>query len=610
MADKNIRLKISETGAKKTSNSIGKVDGRLKSMAKSAVGVGIAYFGARGLISAFQGAIEAAGKQELAEKKLQTALGKTSKALLNQASALQQVTMFGDEDIIMMQSMLAAFTKNEDEIQKLTVATLDLASGMGIDLRSAGDLLAKTIGSSTNALSRYGISVEGAVGSNERLESLTGNIAKLFGGQAKAQTETLTGSLQQMSNAVGDAYETIGQLLSPVVIDVAKFLKSAAEGAGEFFQKMSETTLETSIRELQSLGVNTLELELAFAKAEAAKAKFAAINLKDEEQIEKSIEESRAKSVELIKTLANEQAKLMESGKSEDDLRKNVLRNRNKMVDLTSIEDQSTLRMLDNLKRAINEQEKIIKQNVEDLALVKQVEASKEQVAALENAITQSKKEQKQVEPTDPNETIPDIDAFDEFLIKQQKLVELKQQEKDFLDVIKEMYPELADAMGLVTDEEEKIKKLKDEKQKQIIAELKQAALVQGSAEDAMKAVVRAESMEAVAGLIASILKSVPFPFNTILAAGAGSTAAGLIDKGLSKFATGGDFITDGPQMIMVGDNATGRERVQVTPLGTPATGGGQGGISINFNAPVTNDDYVRDFIIPEIQKATRMNLA
>ena len=128
--------------------------------------------------------------------------------------------------------------------------------------------------------------------------------------------------------------------------------------------------------------------------------------------------------------------------------------------------------------------------------------------------------------------------------------------------------------------------------------------------QDAMKAVVRAESMEAVAGLIASILKSVPFPFNTILAAGAGSTAAGLIDKGLSKFATGGDFITDGPQMIMVGDNATGRERVQVTPLGTPATGGGQGGISINFNAPVTNDDYVRDFIIPEIQKATRMNLA
>ena len=140
--------------------------------------------------------------------------------------------------------------------------------------------------------------------------------------------------------------------------------------------------------------------------------------------------------------------------------------------------------------------------------------------------------------------------------------------------------------------------------------DLRAAAIQQGSAKDAMKAVVRAESMEAAAGLIASILKSVPFPFNTILAAGAGATAASLIDKGLSQFATGGDFVTSGPQMIMVGDNAGGRERVQVTPLSSPNINGPQEGISINFNAPVTNDEYVRDFIIPEIKKATRMNLA
>lgn len=37
---------------------------------------------------------------------------------------------------------------------------------------------------------------------------------------------------------------------------------------------------------------------------------------------------------------------------------------------------------------------------------------------------------------------------------------------------------------------------------------------------------------------------------------------------------------------------------------------GPQGGININFSGPITNDDYVRDFIIPEITKATRLNLA
>lgn len=525
MADKNIRLKISETGAKKTSNSIGKVDGRLKSMAKSAVGVGIAYFGARGLISAFQGAIEAAGKQELAEKKLQTALGKTSKALLNQASALQQVTMFGDEDIIMMQSMLAAFTKNEDEIQKLTVATLDLASGMGIDLRSAGDLLAKTIGSSTNALSRYGISVEGAVGSNERLESLTGNIAKLFGGQAKAQTETMTGSIEQMKNAVGDTAEALGDLLGPTVIKAAKALKSAAEFAGDFL---------TGLKNLKEFG-DTGGLEAVKKQSDSTVIGYQ----------------------NLTKALAHYRGEANRLG-----------------VDLKKLSQDSLMNDEGEI-RSKREQIEFIKAAVE------------KQLAFLlkrETEHNESLREMRFQMHEEEVEMLGDIALTEEEIAFQREQFDLAEQGRR--------------------------KKRKNDKEKEIIAELKQASLVQGSAEDAMKAVVRAESMEAVAGLIASILKNVPFPLNTILAAGAGATAAGLIDKGLSKFATGGDFITDGPQMIMVGDNATGRERVQVTPLGTPATGGGQGGISINFNAPVTNDDYVRDFIIPEIQKATRMNLA
>ena len=232
MATKDVKIRISEKGAAKTSRGLKKVDKSLVSMGKAAGVAAVAFFGVGKLIQGFKSAIDAAGKQELAEKKLATALGKTSDALLNQAKALQQVTMFGDEDIIMMQSMLAAFTDNEGEIEKLTVATLDLASGMGIDLKSAGDLLAKTIGSSTNALSRYGIEVNGAVGSTERLESLTGNIANLFGGQASAQAKTMTGSIEQMKNAIGDAAEAFGDVLAPVVIGVSKTIKFLAEGIG------------------------------------------------------------------------------------------------------------------------------------------------------------------------------------------------------------------------------------------------------------------------------------------------------------------------------------------------------------------------------------------
>ena len=121
-----------------------------------------------------------------------------------------------------------------------------------------------------------------------------------------------------------------------------------------------------------------------------------------------------------------------------------------------------------------------------------------------------------------------------------------------------------------------------------------------------MKAVIRAETMEAVAGYISSIFKSVPFPFNIGLAAGAGLAVGGVIDRNLAQFAEGGDFVTSGPQMIMVGDNPGGRERVQVTPLSSPNISGPQG-ININLNGNIFGTrEFVRDTLIPEIQKAVR----
>ena len=41
----------------------------------------------------------------------------------------------------------------------------------------------------------------------------------------------------------------------------------------------------------------------------------------------------------------------------------------------------------------------------------------------------------------------------------------------------------------------------------------------------------------------------------------------GLATGSIPKFAQGGEFVTSGPQLIMVGDNASGREHVSITPL-------------------------------------------
>lgn len=69
-------------------------------------------------------------------------------------------------------------------------------------------------------------------------------------------------------------------------------------------------------------------------------------------------------------------------------------------------------------------------------------------------------------------------------------------------------------------------------------------------------------------------------------AASAAAVMAGIANISQIKaatFALGGDFITRGPTPIIVGDNAGGVERVQVTPISSPNINGPQGGGSITI---------------------------
>lgn len=189
----------------------------------------LASFGA-GLFGASVGRLtNLFGEQEKAEKKLETAIGRHSSALLAFASAQQKVTTFGDEETITAMSLLGAYTDNEKAIARLTDASMDLASAKGMDLNSAVDLVSKSVFSSTNALSRYGIEIEGTKGSVQRLESATSAISKLYEGQAKASAETFLGSMTQLSNSVGDLGERFGSILAPAVVFSAKGIKAFAD---------------------------------------------------------------------------------------------------------------------------------------------------------------------------------------------------------------------------------------------------------------------------------------------------------------------------------------------------------------------------------------------
>ena len=76
--------------------------------------------------------------------------------------------------------------------------------------------------------------------------------------------------------------------------------------------------------------------------------------------------------------------------------------------------------------------------------------------------------------------------------------------------------------------------------------------------------------------------------------------------------AIGADFVTQGRQTLVVGDNPSGRERVQVTPLGNAGGGGATGsGVVVNINGNILGtDEFVRDTLIPSLEDSLGRNLA
>ena len=240
MATQKVNIDIQTKGAKKSKDELSGLTGAINKVGKAAGVASAAYFGAKGLIGAFSSVIEASARQEQAEKALEVALGRTSAALLNQASSLQQMTTAGDEAIIEQQAFLASLKFTEDQIKTIIPVALDLSAATGISLESAVRNTSKTFSGLAGELGELVPQLRELTQEEMKAGKAVEVLGNLFEGQAAKQSETLAGSLTQMSNAVGDAGEAIGSLLSPMVISTANAIKTLAEGVGSVITKIDE----------------------------------------------------------------------------------------------------------------------------------------------------------------------------------------------------------------------------------------------------------------------------------------------------------------------------------------------------------------------------------
>lgn len=539
MADKQVRIRLSETGAEQTAAALGRVDGALKGLAGQAIAVGAAYFGAAGIINGLTASVRAAGEAERAQARLDTALGRHSKALEAYARARMKATTFDDDATISAMALIATNVKSEKQIKRLTAAAQDLAAKLGMDLDSAAQLINKTIGAEgAGALARYGVHLDE---SKNKIDAVVEALAKYAGGQAEAAAATDAGKLQQLANAWGNVGEMIG---GPVTKALVWLGQSTEQWLGQ---------IAAGTRMMGSLlpggggmpGLNEDELPTGPERG-AWRAKAAEHEKEFAAQLE-----ARTKAEALANEAAKEAARLRWAA---------------------------------------------IEADVQQIRIAEEVNARRAEGFRLLDDIASLE-----------GESLYDIEA----------LAEAQTAWNEAEDVWLSNMDRRVEAIG---QEVEMTMQLRQAKLALASATLGSLAQINQAFKGSFLLTKRAMQAQAVVDTFAAAnrnLATYPLPLGAILAAAA--VVQGLANVATIQsqgFASGGYITGHGgtrsdsvPAMLSRGEgvlNAATVARIggESAIHALNAGKGMSGGVTIQFNGPITDREYVRDFLVPEIRKA------
>jgi len=231
------RYKKEVRGAKRLA---GGLEAQFKKAAIALIGIGAAAIALRKVSQAIRASIKLFAIQQEAEVGLRAALEQTGKVgeaafqlIAKSASDLQKITTKADEALLDATSTLALLAPALDaeqlvEAQKAIIGIADVF--LKGDVQNAAALIGKTLGSSTNALTRYGLTLDATASTQEKFTK-TIEFATSFFAVSQAKAETLTGKLQQLSNAWGDLGEALGAFIGerPLVTAFIDELKGLIE---------------------------------------------------------------------------------------------------------------------------------------------------------------------------------------------------------------------------------------------------------------------------------------------------------------------------------------------------------------------------------------------
>jgi hypothetical protein len=607
MADKKIRLLVKAEVNKaiqdlnKTEKSTNKLALAARKAAKAFAG--LASVAALGAV--IKSSVQTSAQFEALETRLVALKGSVDEGrksfdFFNKVAA---TTPFQLANVVEAGAQLEAFGADSTETLK---AVADLAAFMGTDIVEAAGAFGRAFAGCAGAAD---VLRDRGVLTQVKLKTGFDDLSKMTLPQfRKALTDTLTdpegkiagatdllaqtfsGLVSNFQDSVSQLQDSIGDLLAPAIKDVVKFLKEGIDDLTETFKELNETAIETTLRKLKELGgedenilrtISDLERDVALQRQKAIGEQLKGLG---------TITEMSSEISEELNNQSKLQIQLGEAEKEKEELAaKGFRRTGEENKRLTELRTN----VIDNLESQIDKSDTQIEQLAEQIRLQKEFNQLQDTIVGERPTFSLFGEE---------DDVAGELDlAFAGMAEATETFYDhMKGEEDSFLEHKKKSA---------------KTQKTIDEQlHKEKIQNNLQAAILQGqSAKEAGISVVKAEVAEAQAGLISSIMKALPFPLNLAVAAGAGGMIGKVTDSLFSSFATGGSIITKGRTTlpigggVVAGDNASGMERIDFTPLPAPS-GANDRNITINISAPLV-DETVVDHIIPAIRRAEKLNL-
>ena len=236
-----------DNATKSFSSKVGKYS---KAMAKSFAVAGAAA-GAYAIKIGIDG-VKAAVEDEASQKQLAEALKNTTNATDAQIKSTEdyitkQQLAFGVADTKLRPALanLARATGDVGKAQQLTNLAMDISAATGKDLETVSLTLSKAYNGNIGALTKLGIPLDDAIKKSGDFNLVQGELVRLFGGAAKANTETYAGQLAIVTERVGELKESIGVALLPTMKVLLEEVNKVAKGfSGEDPEGLSNRARE------------------------------------------------------------------------------------------------------------------------------------------------------------------------------------------------------------------------------------------------------------------------------------------------------------------------------------------------------------------------------